>query len=197
MVIERPSGEVAAAIIASNTAVASLTPESSAEERALAIALPNPGYFRLNILGMHYWMGFMLALRMLVLKRRSLSDIQAHKLASNDGWLVSATEIRAALRTYDGITRERVVEVIFAEPSNDGVPQIVIDFVGVRSKDEREADVAYWDQWIALLLSTTQCETLGSGIRERCNGRRWERGGPGGPRPPIFDPSRLTTCSRN
>ncbi len=151
MVIERPSGEVAAAIIARNTAVASLTPESSAEERALAIALPNPGYFRLNILGMHYWMGFMLALRMLVLKRRSLSGIQAHKLASNDGWLVSATEIRAALRTYDGITRERVVEVIFADPSNDGVPQIVIDFVGVRSKDEREADVAYWDRWIAFL----------------------------------------------
>jgi hypothetical protein len=105
-------------------------------------------YFRLNVGGMSRWLDFMGELGMLTTERGKWSGLHAYKFWGNSGLLVTPRELKAALRTYDVIPRERVRQVIFTDSPDKAT------FYGQtieRTELEKEDDLADWDEWIDYL----------------------------------------------
>lgn len=106
-----------------------------------ALGRANVGYFRLNIHGMSRYRQAMAAMRMLDTRRAPAgcttewtpdkpTGIPVDKLCSNDGWLVTPAEIRAALASYGTL-----------DPRDEAH---ILDECQV-------ADPEYWGRWIDYL----------------------------------------------
>jgi hypothetical protein len=165
MYIEKPDqaiGHTAAAMHAALEAldvarIAGSGVEEAQEAFYAACAKPRADYFRLNITAMGRWLDFMWELGMVTTVPRARRAMQAHKFWTNSGYLVSPTEIKSALRTYDATTRERIIEVIYADRDEPafGLVATLKGIAGpipqVRSPEFKDDDLVRWDEWIAYL----------------------------------------------